>query len=62
MSARERAHDPAVTSRADARDSYMAYNQFCLRICISENSTYSAANECQHTLDEMGCQWVMPGE
>ena len=42
--------------------SYMSYNQFCLRICIAENSTYSAALECQHTLDEMGCQWVMPGE
>lgn len=54
--------DSANQSRADTRDSYMAYNQFCLRICISENSTYSAANECQHTLDEMGCQWVMPGE
>ncbi|WVQ86036.1 hypothetical protein IAT38_008204 [Cryptococcus sp. DSM 104549] len=41
---------------------YMAYDQFCLRICISENSTYSAAEECQHTLDEMGCSWVMPGD
>ncbi|GFZ48172.1 hypothetical protein JCM24511_05920 [Saitozyma sp. JCM 24511] len=58
-----------VTANATGQDvhyqewmNYMAYNQFCLRICISENSTYSAANECQHTLDEMGCQWVMPGD
>ena len=41
---------------------YMSYQQFCLRICVSENSTYSAAVECQHTLDEMGCNWVMPGD
>lgn len=40
----------------------MSYQQFCLRICIAENSTYSAAIECQHTLDEMGCAWVMPGD
>lgn len=41
---------------------YMAVNQFCIRVCTAENSTYSAALECQHTLDEMGCQWVMPGD
>jgi hypothetical protein len=40
----------------------MSFNQFCLRICISQNSTYSAALQCQHTLDVMGCQWVMPGD
>ncbi|KAK8850444.1 hypothetical protein IAR55_004362 [Kwoniella newhampshirensis] len=58
-----------VTTNATGQDvnyeewmNYMSYNQFCLRICISENSTYSAAEECQHTLDEMGCQWVMPGD
>ncbi|WWD20628.1 hypothetical protein CI109_105104 [Kwoniella shandongensis] len=58
-----------VTTNATGQDvnyeewmNYMSYNQFCLRICIAENSTYSAAAECQHTLDEMGCQWVMPGD
>ncbi|AFR92907.1 immunoreactive mannoprotein MP88 [Cryptococcus neoformans C23] len=58
-----------VTTNATGSDvsyeewmNYMAADQFCLRICISENSTYSAANECQHTLDEMGCSWVMPGD
>lgn len=40
----------------------MAYNQYCLRICIAENSTYSASIQCQHQLDLMGCQWVMPGD
>jgi len=40
---------------------YMSYQEFCLRICTAENSTYSAALECEHTLDEMGCEWVMPG-
>lgn len=37
--------------------SYMSYSEFCIRVCISENTTYSAALECQHTLDEMGCEW-----
>lgn len=41
---------------------YMSYQQFCIRVCTAENSTYSAALECQHTLDEMGCDWVMPGD
>jgi hypothetical protein len=40
----------------------MSATQFCLRICIAQNSTYSAAIECQHTIDLLGCQWVMPGE
>ncbi|ORX41109.1 hypothetical protein BD324DRAFT_659672 [Kockovaella imperatae] len=58
-----------VTSNITGQDvhyeewmNYMAYNQFCIRICTAENSTYSAALECQHTLDEMGCEWVMPGD
>ncbi|WVR08600.1 hypothetical protein IAU60_005655 [Kwoniella sp. DSM 27419] len=58
-----------VTTNATGSDvhyeewmNYMSYNQFCLRICIAENSTYSAAEMCQHTLDEMGCNWVMPGD
>ncbi|WWC72504.1 uncharacterized protein I206_106466 [Kwoniella pini CBS 10737] len=58
-----------VTTNATGTDvhyeewmNYMSYQQFCLRICIAENSTYSAALMCQHTLDEMGCNWVMPGD
>ncbi|WVO17523.1 hypothetical protein L204_105217 [Cryptococcus depauperatus] len=58
-----------VTTNSTGKDvhyeewmNYMAHDQFCLRICIAENSTYSAAVQCQHTLDEMGCSWVMPGD
>jgi len=58
-----------VTTNATGQDvgyaewmNYMAFNQFCLRICIQANATYSAAVECEHTLDEMGCEWVMPGD
>jgi len=40
---------------------YISYNQFCFRICTNANSTYSAADMCWHELDEMGCQFVMPG-
>jgi hypothetical protein len=32
------------------------------RICTDANGTYSAAEMCQHTLDLMGCQFVMPGD
>lgn len=41
--------------------SFMSYNQFCLRICINANSTWSTALMCEHKLDVMGCQFVMPG-
>ncbi|KAG6807688.1 hypothetical protein H0H92_006695 [Tricholoma furcatifolium] len=40
---------------------YIDYNQFCLRVCTAANSTYSAAEMCWHELDEMGCEFVMPG-
>lgn len=40
----------------------MSFQQFCLRICIAETNTVSASIQCQHTLDEMGCAWVMPGD
>ncbi|KAJ7191923.1 hypothetical protein GGX14DRAFT_596581 [Mycena pura] len=34
---------------------------FCLRACTNANATYSAAFMCWHELDEMGCEFVMPG-
>jgi hypothetical protein len=40
---------------------YIDYNQFCFRVCTNANSTYSAADMCWHELDEVGCQYVMPG-
>jgi hypothetical protein len=40
---------------------YMAADQFCFRACINANATYSAAAMCEHKLDVMGCQFVMPG-
>lgn len=40
---------------------YISYNQFCIRVCTNANSTYSAADMCWHELDEMGCEFVMPG-
>ncbi|KAJ9110675.1 hypothetical protein QFC19_001504 [Naganishia cerealis] len=42
--------------------SFISYTQFCLRICTADNSTLSAADECRHTLDVMGCEFVMPGD
>ncbi|KAG7085464.1 hypothetical protein E1B28_003025 [Marasmius oreades] len=41
--------------------SYISYSQFCFRACINSNSTYSAAAMCEHKLDVMGCNFVMPG-
>ncbi|KAJ4493477.1 hypothetical protein C8J55DRAFT_416710 [Lentinula edodes] len=40
---------------------YVSYEQFCFRACTWANSTYSAAAMCWHELDEMGCEFVMPG-
>ncbi|KAJ8092071.1 hypothetical protein AAF712_011837 [Marasmius tenuissimus] len=40
---------------------FMSYNQFCVRACINSNATYPAARMCEHKLDVMGCQFVMPG-
>ncbi|KAJ7923372.1 hypothetical protein B0H13DRAFT_1980475 [Mycena leptocephala] len=40
---------------------YIDNNQFCLRACVNANQTYSAAFMCWHELDEMGCEFVMPG-
>ncbi|KAL1747735.1 hypothetical protein HDZ31DRAFT_31150 [Schizophyllum fasciatum] len=40
---------------------YVSYEQFCFRICTNANSTYSTEYMCWHELDEMGCQFVMPG-
>lgn len=42
--------------------SYISYNQFCLRICISNRKNVNAALQCEHELDVMGCQWAMPGD
>ncbi|KAJ7659403.1 hypothetical protein B0H17DRAFT_1185523 [Mycena rosella] len=40
---------------------YVDYNQFCIRACTNANSTYTAGFMCWHELDEMGCEFVMPG-
>ncbi|KAJ6632175.1 hypothetical protein B0H10DRAFT_2206576 [Mycena sp. CBHHK59/15] len=40
---------------------YISATEFCLRACTNANSTYSSAFMCWHELDEMGCQFVMPG-
>lgn len=37
-------------------------DQYCLRICTSENDDITAALQCEHELDVMGCQFVMPGD
>ncbi|KAJ7185202.1 hypothetical protein C8R46DRAFT_981726 [Mycena filopes] len=40
---------------------YIDQDFFCMRACTSANSTYSAAHMCWHELDEVGCEFVMPG-
>ncbi|KAG7441704.1 uncharacterized protein BT62DRAFT_955523 [Guyanagaster necrorhizus] len=40
---------------------FISYTQFCIRACTNANSSYSAAEMCEHKLDEMGCAFVMPG-
>ncbi|KAF8918817.1 hypothetical protein CPB85DRAFT_1249171, partial [Mucidula mucida] len=41
--------------------SFISYNQVCFRICTNANDTWSAGVMCEHKLDEMGCNFVMPG-
>ncbi|KAJ9101659.1 hypothetical protein QFC20_005192 [Naganishia adeliensis] len=42
--------------------SFISYNQFCLRICTANSEDVNTALQCEHELDVMGCQWVMPGD
>jgi hypothetical protein len=58
-----------VTSNVSGKDvfyeewmNYVAANQVCIRICIAGTDVAPTPLECQHTLDEMGCNWVMPGD
>lgn len=37
---------------------FVSHDQFCVRICTA-NSPASAAQQCNHIYDLMGCQWVM---
>ncbi|KAF8919672.1 hypothetical protein CPB85DRAFT_1429752 [Mucidula mucida] len=41
--------------------SFISYSQVCFRICTNANGTWDAATMCEHKLDEMGCNFVMPG-
>ncbi|WFD42761.1 hypothetical protein MPSI1_001411 [Malassezia psittaci] len=40
---------------------YVGYNIMCFRVCIAGTDEAPPKTECQHTLDEMGCWTVMPG-
>lgn len=48
--------------RTDGVRSFQSYQQFCIRVCTTQNDTYPAASMCEHKLDEMGCEFVMPGK
>ncbi|KAF9027512.1 hypothetical protein BDZ89DRAFT_1134148 [Hymenopellis radicata] len=57
-----------TTNAVDGKDqsyeewmSFISYNQVCFRICTNANATWSAGVMCEHKLDEMGCNFVMPG-
>ncbi|KIY74275.1 hypothetical protein CYLTODRAFT_340473 [Cylindrobasidium torrendii FP15055 ss-10] len=41
--------------------SFISYSQVCFRICTNANETWSSGVMCEHKLDEMGCEFVMPG-
>lgn len=57
-----------VTSNISGKDvfyeewmNYLSYNQMCLRVCIAGTDEAPTKAVCQHTLDEVGCNFVMPG-
>ncbi|WFD25700.1 hypothetical protein MNAN1_000666 [Malassezia nana] len=57
-----------VTSNISGKDvfyeewmNYVGHNILCFRVCTAGSDQATPQVECQHTLDEMGCSWVMPG-
>lgn len=57
-----------VTSNVTGKDvfyeewmNYISHEMLCFRICTAANDQISASRECEHTLDEMGCPVIMPG-
>ncbi|ODN79156.1 glycoprotein [Cryptococcus wingfieldii CBS 7118] len=55
-----------ATSNVEGRDvfyeewmSFISYDQFCLRVCTAETNNVTAALQCEHELDVMGCRFVM---
>lgn len=38
---------------------YISTTQICFRVCIAGSDKVTPSEECQHTLDEMGCGFVM---
>lgn len=58
-----------VTSNVSGKDvfyqewmNYVGHNIMCFRVCIAGSDEATPEKECEHTLDEMGCNWVMPGD
>lgn len=50
----------SIFSSKRGTDQFMAFSaqkdQYCLRICTAETDDVSAALQCEHELDVMGCQ------
>ncbi|WFD42763.1 hypothetical protein MPSI1_001413 [Malassezia psittaci] len=40
---------------------YVSHELMCFRICIAGSDGAPPSKECQHSLDEVGCYWIMPG-
>lgn len=41
---------------------YVGHNIMCFRVCTAGSDQAKPQTECEHTLDEMGCTWIMPGD
>ena len=57
-----------VTSNVSGKDvfyqewmNYVGYNVMCIRVCTAGSDQAKPKDECRHTLDEVGCPWIMPG-
>ena len=62
-------HGGNVTSNVTGKDvfyeewmNYVGSTIMCFRVCIAGSDQAPPQSECQHTLDEMGCWTVMPGD
>ena len=41
---------------------YVGHDIMCFRVCTAGSDQAKPQTECEHTLDEMGCNWIMPGD
>lgn len=62
-------HGGNVTSNVSGKDvfyqewmNYISHELMCFRVCTAGSPEAPPQAECQHSLDKVGCYWIMPGD